>query len=120
MSFADIKARTEALRGVKHTEGPWAVDAGYIVGLSDPAHADTIAEFSEARPSDEDGKCIAAAPEAVADRAELVAMVEALVAVLEHISRACDPGVDQSDDEMDAFIANVRELSRAALAKVQS
>ena len=54
----------------KFTPGPWSVDAGYIVGLVDPANAETIATF-EARPSNADANLIAAAPDLYAALLEL-------------------------------------------------
>lgn len=43
-----------------------------------------------------------------------------LVETLLHIERACEPGLDRSDDELEAFIANVRGLAKAAIAKVRA
>lgn len=48
----------------------------------------------------------------------LQAAAPKLLAALEHIERACEPGVDQSDDELEAFIANVRRTAQRAIREV--
>lgn len=85
MSFAEIKARVEALRARKSTPGPWNA---WDVPL-------------------------AAALEAVADRAELVKMVEELVAALE----GCR---DYFENNSEAASITLDDRITAALAKVQS
>lgn len=47
--------------------------------------------------------------------ANLIASAPDMLAALQLISRACEPGVDQSDDELEAFIANIQSLARAAI-----
>lgn len=42
--------------------------------------------------------------------------VEKLRAAMAQIERACAPGVDQSEDELEMFIRNVRQIARKALA----
>jgi hypothetical protein len=64
---------------------------------------------------DENGLAIATVH--VAEDIPVIEAAPTLLATLEHIERACEPGVDQSDDALDSFIANVRNLARAAIKK---
>lgn len=46
---------------------------------------------------------------------KLAVLAAEMFVVLEHIERATKPGIDQSDDDLEAFIANVRDLAESAL-----
>ena len=42
-----------------------------------------------------------------------------ILAALEHINRSCQPGIDQSDNDLENFIGNVRDLSAAAIREAR-
>jgi len=90
---------------MKHTELPWNVDAGYIVGLSDPENADTVAVF-EAEPSREDAEFIVKAVN------NHDALVEAINTAVEIIRDSYNQG-----DEMCASDCQAVNILERALAK---
>ena len=100
-----------------HTPGPWIVDIGRKAGFP----RTFILDSRPTDPGDPDagGPIIAelwdAEPDILAADARLIAASPKMLEVLQHISRACEPGIDQSDDELELFIANVRKLSRMAI-----
>lgn len=100
MKFSEIKARTEALRGVKHTEGVWEAHGPVII-----ANGKRIAQTIYSDRPDEDAQLFAAAPEAVADRAELARRLDIAIEALTTIGNAS---------------LSFKPVTDAALAKVQS
>jgi hypothetical protein len=78
-----------------HTPGPWMFDNAGVYRED----GKTLALVRDAR----DCALIAAAPD--------------MLAALEHIARICEPGCDQSDDDIEAAFAGMRRLSRNAIAK---
>lgn len=91
----------------KHTAGPWHVgvkqadqivynSAGWAVANATVYHGKQDLEETKAN-----ARLIAASPQ----------MLDALML----IERACAPGVDQSDDEIENFIALVRETTWVAI-----
>jgi hypothetical protein len=84
--FSEIKARVDALRGVKHTPGPWIgrnanVDAADGTGIvSAFPYVRSISEINA------NIRLIAAASEAVADCGELLAIVDDMQKALREIA----------------------------------
>lgn len=107
MKFSEIKARTETVRGVKHTEGVWEAHGPVII-----ANGKRIAQTIYSDRPDEDAQLFAAAPEAVADRAELVRFVDEFAAAGHAMIRAygnCgSPMQQQAADALQALIARTR------------
>lgn len=80
----------------KHTPEPWAVDAGYIVGLEDPKNAVTIAVFADgATPSKDDGHLIETGPK----------MLKALKLASDAIASMDDRALCIAEDYINAAIA---------------
>lgn len=114
--FTEIKARVDALRGLTHTPGPWYVSGRAFVcgGNPDIMIADTRCDRPISLWTEANATFIAAAPEAVADRAEMVALVEEMRDVIAWRVKKIDDypiGVDER---------NWMRSARAALAKVLS
>lgn len=95
----------------QHTPGPWHVyDADdFIVAAGDGF---SICDCQPGNPIDvSDAQAVA--------NARLIAAAPTMLAALEFIERACEPGTDQSDDELELFVVRVRELARIAIAKAE-
>ncbi len=131
MNLAAIKARVAALAGVKHTPGPFHIDERMTLGAHGKGHPARPASFSVCagalgtsnRPIAHlavrangdnvsemraNAQLLTAAPEAVADRAELVALVETWREMMQ----------SAADTMFAHHIGNWEEIE-AELAKVQ-
>lgn len=91
-----------------HTPGPWLAErinpSGGVLIEAGELYGGIIATVWETRPTQvSDAHLIAAAPD--------------LYEALAYIERACEPGIDQSDDDLERFIVNVRRIARKALDK---
>lgn len=104
----------------KYTPGPWRLqNEREGAGINDYVWSD--AESREER-EDASSWCIATvhAREHHATRianAKLIAAAPDMAEALAYIVRASEPGIDQSDDDLERFIANVRDIANKALAR---